>query len=157
MKGLHLKKYLSSLEVLAFNKQTNRANHFCIYPQVPCYYVYISLLLKLSNDVEESFSPININEIIDPTYTVCADFNQGNESVFGCNAGKQCVAMSLYSIVYNEIKSVNIWDTSIMNSILINGNDLYTIINQQVKKDFLLLTEVPAIVSVGLNTFLYGI
>ena len=30
--------------------------------------------------------------------------------MFGMNAGKQCVAMSLYAIVYKEIKSVNIWD-----------------------------------------------
>ena len=33
----------------------------------------------------------NFNELVDPTCTVCADFNQGNESVFGSNAGKQCV------------------------------------------------------------------
>jgi hypothetical protein len=33
--------------------------------------------------------------------------------MFGINAGKQCVAMSIYAIVYNEIKSVNIWDTSL--------------------------------------------
>jgi hypothetical protein len=38
--------------------------------------------------------------------------------------GKQCVAMSLCSIVYNEIKSVNVWDTSIMNQILVYGNNL---------------------------------
>jgi hypothetical protein len=41
--------------------------------------------------------------------------------------GKQCVAMSLCSIVYNEIKSVNIWDTSIMNQILLYGNNLYSV------------------------------
>jgi hypothetical protein len=40
---------------------------------------------------------ININEMIDPTFIVCADFNQGiNASVFGNNApGKQCVALMI--------------------------------------------------------------
>ena len=43
------------------------------------------------------------------------------------NAGKQSVAMSIYAILYNEMKSVNIWDTSIMNTVLENGNNLYSI------------------------------
>ena len=34
---------------------------------------------------------IHFNELVDPTHAVCADLNQGNESVFGSNAGKQCV------------------------------------------------------------------
>jgi hypothetical protein len=66
------------------------------------------------NDVEENPGCRNINEIVDHTYVVHADFHQGNQSMFRSNAGKQCVAMSLCSIVYNEIKSVNIWDTSII-------------------------------------------
>ena len=35
---------------------------------------------------------IDFNELVDPTHTVCADFNKGNESVFGSNAGKHCVS-----------------------------------------------------------------
>ena len=68
--------------------------------------VYVPLLLRLSNDVEENPGPRTINDIVDPTYTVHVDFNQGSELMFGMNAGKQCV--SLYAIVYKEIKSVNI-------------------------------------------------
>ena len=117
------------------------------------YNVYVPLLLRLSNDVEEN-PAININEIIDPTFTVCADFNQGiNASMFGNNAGKQCVALSIYTILYNEIKSINIWDTLIMNRILINGNNLYSVISQHVPKYFLLLTEVPEMASIDTNTF----
>ncbi len=86
----------------------------------------LPLLLRLSNDVEENPGPININEIVDCTHTVHADFHQGNELMFGSNAGKQCVAMSLCSIVYNKIKSVNIWDSSIMNKILNYGNILHS-------------------------------
>ena len=118
-----------------------------------CYHVYARLLLRLSNDVEENPGPGSINEIVDPTYTVHAEFNQGNELVFTSNAGKQCVAMLLFSTVYNEIKSVNIWDTSIMNQILVYGNILYSIISQSVSKDFLLLTDVPELVEVDNDTF----
>jgi hypothetical protein len=75
--------------------------------------------LRLSNDVKENPGPGYINEIVDHTYTVHADFHQGDQLMFSSNAGKQCVAMSLCSIVYNEIKSVNIWDTSIMSQILL--------------------------------------
>ena len=110
-------------------------------------------MLRLSNNIEENPGPVNIAEIVDPRYTVHADFNQGNQSLFGLNAGKQCVAMSRYAILYNEIKSVNIWDTSIMNAVLANRNNLYSIISQHVKKDFLLLTEVPEIVSIDNSIF----
>jgi hypothetical protein len=105
--------------------------------------------LRLSNDVEENPGPRNINEIVDRTYTVHADFHQGDQLMFRSNAGKQCVAMSLCSIVYNEIKSVNIWDTSIMNQILVYGNNLYGVISQSINKDFLLLTDVPELVDIG--------
>ena len=99
--------------------KTERNNeHGMWYTQMVCYHVYLPVLLRLSNDVEENPGPMNINELVDPSHTVHADFNQGSELMFGSNAGKQCVAMSLCSIVYNENKSVNIWDTSIMNQIL---------------------------------------
>ena len=137
--------YLPCLKNLV--KQTEKNNEvFMWYAQIVCYNVYVPLLLRLSNDVEENPGPTNVNEIVDPTFTVCADFNQGNASMFGSNAGKQCVAMSIYAILYNEIKSINTWDTSIMNRILINGNNLYSVISQRVQKNFLLLTEVPEIV-----------
>ena len=73
--------------------------------------------------------------------------------MFGSNAGKQCVAMSLCSIVYNEIKSVNIWDPSIMNQILCYGNNLYSVVSQSLNQDFLLLTEVPELVDIENDTF----
>ena len=90
---------------------------------------------------------------MDPIYTVHEEYNQGNELLFRSNAGKQCVAMSLCSIVFNEIKSVNIWDTSIMNQILVYGNNLYGVISQNINKDFLLLTDVPELVVVDNDTF----
>ena len=41
--------------------------------------IYVSLLLGLSNDVEENPSLRTINDIVDPTNTVHADFNQWND------------------------------------------------------------------------------
>jgi hypothetical protein len=134
--------------------KTEKYNEVCMwYAQMVCYHVHVPLLLRLSNDVEENPGPRNINEIVDYTFTVHADFHQGDQLMFRSNAGKQCVAMSLRSIVYNEIKSVNIWDTSIMNQILVYGNSLCGVISQSINKDFLLLTDVLQLVDIGNDTF----
>ena len=45
----------------------------------------------MANNVKENTGP-----------TICADFSHGNTKIFRQNAGKQCVAMSLTSIIYNE-------------------------------------------------------
>ena len=116
-------------------------------------HVYVPLLLSLANDVEENPGPGTINDVVDPTYTVHADFNQGNELMFGINAGKQCVAMPLCAIVYKEIKSANIWDRLMLNSILNCGNNLYSIISQSINKSYLLLTDVPEFVDIDNHAF----
>ena len=68
------------------------------FTQMMCYNVYIPLLIRQSNDVEENPGP-TIFDIIDPMITVSADYSQGNEALFGENTGKQCVAMSLTAII----------------------------------------------------------
>ena len=83
-----------------------------------------------------------INEIFDCSQTILADFSQGDPR-FGQNAGKQCVAMSLTAIVYNNDQCVNIWDRSTMNAILLAGNSLYDRISRCINKDLLLLTDMP--------------
>ena len=50
---------------------------------------------KLYNDIE--INP-GLN-IVDSSKTFCAPYSQGDSSVFGGNAGTQCVAMSLSAIV----------------------------------------------------------
>ena len=86
---------------------------------------------------------------IDPTRTICADYSQGNEALFGENTGKQCVAMSLTAIIYNHIEDINLWTSSTLNNILTIGNDFYTSIRCSVQtNDYLLLTDVPCIVSI---------
>ena len=76
------------------------------------------MLLRLCNDAEENPGP-TLYDIVDVTKTVCADFSQGCQIRFGQSAGKQCVAMSLTAMVYNQIQDVSTWDSSFLNTILV--------------------------------------
>ena len=109
--------------------------------------VYVALLLRMANDVEENPGP-TLYDIVDPSKTICADFSQSNARKFGRNAGKQCVAMSLTAIVETQVKNMTTWDTSFLNKILCIGNNLYTCIHNSINKDYLLLSDVPEMVSV---------
>ena len=93
------------------------------------YNVYIPLLIRQANDAEENPGP-TIFDIIDPMRTVSADYSQGNEALFGENAGKQCVAMSLTAIIYHQIEHVCHWTSSTLTNILTIGNNPYISINQ---------------------------
>ena len=123
------------------------------FSQMIFYNAYIPLLIRQANDVEENPGP-TIFDVIDPTRTICADYSQGNEALFGENAGKQCVAMSLTAIIYHHIEDINLWTSSILNNILTIGNNLYTSIRCSVQtNDYLLLTDVPCIVSMYNNVY----
>jgi hypothetical protein len=111
-----------------------------------CNNVYVPLLLRMANDVEENPGP-TVYDVVDPTKTISADFSQGDTRKFRQNAGKQCLAMSLTAIIHSHIVDVNIWDTSLLNNILYAGNNLYTFISNSVNKSYLLLTDVPEMVS----------
>ena len=118
------------------------------FTQMMCYNVYVPLLITQANDVEENPGP-TIYDIIDPTTTVSADFSQGNGTLFGVNAGKQCVAMSLTAIIYHQIQDISLWTNSTLNNILVIGNNLYSTIRCSVQSnDYLLLTDVPDMVSI---------
>ena len=121
------------------------------FSQMIFYNAYIPLLIRQASDVEENPGP-TIFDVIDPTRTICADYSQGNEALFGENAGKQCVAMSLTAIIYHHIEDINLWTSSILNNILTIGNNLYTSIRCSVQtNDYLLLTDVSCIVSIYNN------
>jgi hypothetical protein len=66
--------------------------------------------------------------------------------------------MSLTAIIYNHITNANEWDSTVLNDILCAGNNLYSFISNSVKKSYLLLTDVPEIVSVfdGIYCMQYG-
>ena len=109
--------------------------------------VYVALLLRMANDVEENPGP-TLYDIVHPSKTICADFSQSNARKFGQNAGKQCVAMSLTAIVQTQLKNITTWDSSFLNEILCVGNNLYIYIHNSINKDYLLLSDVPEMVSV---------
>ncbi len=139
--------YLPSLK--HFGKQYKNNNESIVFFIKA---VHVPLLLRLCNDVEENPGP-TLYDIVDVTKTVCADFSQGCQIRFGQSAGKQCVAMSLTAIVYNQIQDVSTWDSSFLNTILVNGNSLYTCISNSVSKDLLLLTDVPEMISAYDNIY----
>ena len=62
---------------------------------------------KLSSDTEKNPGPMVLD--IDHSKTIRAPYSQGNEILFGENAGQQCVAMSLCSLVYNHKKGINLF------------------------------------------------
>ena len=143
-----------------------RSGQFCLkcfnqvivlLTQISGYIVYVPLLLRMANDVEENPGP-TIHDVVDPTKTICADFSQGNTKKVPQNAGKQCLAMSLTAIIYNYITNANRWNSTVLNSILHAGNNLYSFISNSVKKSYLLLTYVPEMVSVfdGIYCMQYG-
>ena len=63
------------------------------------------------------------------------------------------MAMSLSAIVYKEIKSVNIWNQTTLNTIMVCGDNLYGIISQSINENYLLLTDVPEFVDMNNSTF----
>jgi hypothetical protein len=101
----------------------------------------------MANDVEENPGP-TVYDVVDPSQTICADFSQGNTGKFRENAGKQCVAMCLTAVLHNQQKNIAEWDSSFLNVILCAGNGLYSCISSSINKPFLLLTNLPEMVSI---------
>ena len=52
------------------------------------YIVYVALLLRMANDVEENPGPTVYDIVSEPSQTICSDFSQGNRRQFGRSAGK---------------------------------------------------------------------
>ena len=64
------------------------------------------------------------------------------------NSNTNCIA------VYNQSQTVSTWNSSSLNTILLNGNDLYIYISNSIRKDFLLLTKVPEMISLSNNIYI---
>ena len=92
---------------------------------------------KLSGDIETNPGPF----VVDPSKTIVAPYSQGNSFVFGPNAGKQCVAMSLIAILFDFMYSIR--SSSDLVEVLTVGNVLYTRLSQSAGQDLLMLTELP--------------
>ncbi|CAH3165380.1 unnamed protein product [Pocillopora meandrina] len=72
------------------------------FSQMIFYNAYIPLLIRQANDVQENPGSTKF-DVIDPTRTICADYSQGNEALFGENAG----------VVPFEIKGVFVRDNEL--------------------------------------------
>ena len=94
---------------------------------------------KLSGDIETNPGPF----VVDPSKTIHAPYSQGNSFVFGSNAGKQFVAMSLIAILFDCIYSIR--SSSDLKEIMNVGNELYTRLSQSAGQDLLMLTEIPEV------------
>ena len=143
--------YLPTLKRLLLQRQRDNETVVWFVKTLYYYHTNVPLLFRLSNDVETNPGP-TVYDIVDPTTTVCADFSQGDRR-FGFSPGKQCVAMSLTAIVYNQLQTVSTWNSTSLNTILTNGNSLYIYISNSISKDFLLLTEVPEMISLSNNIY----
>ena len=95
---------------------------------------------NLSKDVETNPGPP-----IDPLKTIKAPYSQDNVLLFGSNAGTQCVAMSFTSLIHNHKNGITS-PTDLVN-IMKTGNELYTALSRLSRQSYLLLTEVPEMIT----------
>ena len=98
--------------------------------------------LTLRRDVEKK-NP-GPYTIIDPNKTISAPYSQGNIALFGPNAGRQCLAMSLCALIYKHKNSIS---SSELASFWILGMS-YILSCQDCTIKSLLLTEWPQMVTV---------
>ena len=119
-----------------------------------CNHKYCLCKKLLSNDVEINPGPSFVNY----SNTVRGTFDQGNEWLFGNNAGNQCVANSLIAVVFHAGINCFSWDRGIMDRILHTGNSFYGYLKKCTGKDRLLLSELPSELSIDNECYIltYG-
>ena len=100
--------------------------------------------LKLSADIEKNSGPRPM--YVDPSKTIAAPYSQGNELVFGQNAGQQCVAMSSCSMIYNNKQGIS--SANDLIKIMNIGNQLYSSLSQLARHSYLMQTELPTMLDV---------
>ena len=97
---------------------------------------------KLCTDIEKNPGP---SVYVDATKTINAPYCQGNVTVFGENAGQQCVAMSLCALIYSKITKITSVDD--MTQIMIVGIQLYSSLSLLARQSMFMLTELLGIVT----------
>ena len=88
-------------------------------------------------------SPVPVMHHVDPSETIQAPCSQG-DVVFGQNAGQQCFAMSL--CLYHNMKGIGNPDE--LKQIMHIGNQLYSCLSLLSRQSFLLLTDLPSMLTV---------
>ena len=99
--------------------------------------------LILCGDIETNPGPTFNN----PVKTIHAPYSQGNTEIFGENAGRQCVPMSLCSLIY-LYRNNSICVSSDLVNIMNLGNQLYSTLSRLSRQMYLLLEELPTMVTV---------
>ena len=99
---------------------------------------------KLHNDIEKNPGPVMHH--VDPSKTIQAPYSQEDVAVFGQTAGQQCVAMSLCALIYHNIKGIGNPDD--LKQIMLIGNQLYSSLSLLSRQSFLLLTDLPSMLTV---------
>ena len=84
--------------------------------------------------------------LVDPRKTIKAPYSQGDVVVFGQNPGQQCVAMSLCALMYHNMKGIG--NPNDLKQIMHIGNQLYSSLSQLSRQSFLLLTDLPSMLTV---------
>ena len=82
-----------------------------------------------------------------PAKTIHTPYSQGKTDVFGENTGRQCVPMSLCSLIY-LYRSNSICDSGDLVNIMNLGNQLYSTLSRLSRQMYLLHEELPTMVSV---------
>ena len=104
---------------------------------------------KLCTDIEKNPGP---SVYVDATKKINAPYCQGNVTVLRGNAGQQCVAISLCTLVYSKVTKITSVDD--MTQIMIVGIQLlYSSLSLLARKSVLMLTELPAMVTLCLSNF----
>ena len=88
---------------------------------------------------------------VDRTKTIQAPYSQGHVHVFGQNAGRQCVAMSLCALIYHNTKGIS--SSGDLKQIMHIGNQLYSSLSQLARCSYLLLTELSTMLTVAEENF----
>ena len=115
-----------------FYSAYNSLNHRTIFGQ-----------FKLCTDIEKNPGP---PFYVDATKTIHSLYCQGNVTVFGENAGQQCVAMILCALIYSKITDISSVDD--MTQIMIVGIQIYSSVSLLARQSMLMLTELPGMVTV---------
>ena len=106
--------------------------------------------LSLSGDIEVNPGP----SFVTLGKPIHAPDSQGDVDVFGEHAGRQCVAMSLCSLIYVH-SNRSILDTSALVKIMNLGNELYSMLSRISKQSYLLLMELPTTVAVRVTLLIF--
>ena len=131
------------LDGMRYPNRLLSTNFFLCTCNYPFYSAYIKSLnhrvnfgqFKLCTDIEKNPGP---SVYVDATKTIHAPYCQGNVTVFGENAGQQCVAMSLCALIYSKITKITSVDD--MTQIMIVGIQLYCSLSLLARESMLMLT-----------------